>query len=375
MLVTKRYIIDLTQIEKETLIELTRKGRPGARKVKRANILLLADQGKKDEEIVTLLHTSRNTVIRTRRKFVDGGLAFALNERSRAGRWPKIDDKVETILTTLAQSQPPGGRKRWTLQLLADRLVTLTHLESLSYETVRLVLKKNDLKPWLRQKWCIPTVIGAEFVWRMEDILDLYAEPYQSDYPVVCFDEIPYQLVSETRKPLPLGPGKPVRYDYEYRREGTCNMFMFLEPLAGWRHVKVTAQRTKQDFAGCMNEAIQVHWPEAKKVRVVLDNLNTHTPASLYERYPPQKARHLVQKLEFHYTPKHSSWLNMAEVEISVLTGQCLDRRIGSREILENELTAWETERNERKATIDWRFTIPNARDKLKKLYPVVDGR
>jgi hypothetical protein len=209
----------------------------------------------------------------------------------------------------------------------------------------------------------------------MEDILDLYAEPYKSDYPVVCFDEIPYQLVSETRKSLPLQPGKPVRYDYEYRREGTCNMFIFLEPLAGWRHVKVTAQRTKQDFAVCMNEMIAVHWPGAKKVRVVLDNLNTHTPASLYERYRPEKARHLVQKLEFHYTPKHSSWLNMAEVEISVLTGQCLDRRIASRETLESEITAWEIERNERKATIDWRFTIPSARDKLKRLYPVYDSR
>jgi hypothetical protein len=142
----------------------------------------------------------------------------------------------------------------------------------------------------------------------MEDLLDLYAEPYQSDYPVVCFDEIPYQLVSETRKSLPLQPGKPVRYDYEYRREGTCNLFMFLEPLAGWRHVKVTAQRTKQDFAVCLSEMIEVYWPEAKKVRVVLDNLNTHTPAALYERYPPEKARPLVQKLEFHYTPKHSSW-------------------------------------------------------------------
>ena len=151
-------------------------------------------------------------------------------------------------------------------------------------------------------------------------------------------------------------------------------MFLFLEPLAGWRHVKVTAQRTKQDFAVCMNEMVEVHWPEAKKVRVVLDNLNTHTPASLYERYPPQKARHLVRKLEFHYTPKHSSWLNMAEVEISVLTGQCLDRRIDSRETLESEVTAWETARNKRKASIDWRFTIPNARDKLKKLYPVYDG-
>ena len=150
---------------------------------------------------------------------------------------------------------------------------------------------------------------------------------------------------------------------------------MFLEPLAGWRHVKVTAQRTKQDFAVCMKEMIEVHWPEAQKVRVVLDNLNTHTPASLYERYPPDRARQLVKKLEFHYTPKHSSWLNMAEVEISVLSQQCLDRRIGSRQILESEVTAWETERNERQAKIDWRFTIPNARDKLKRLYPAIDVR
>jgi transposase len=369
----KKYIIDLTEVERETLIELTRKGKPGARKVKRANILLLANQGKNDEEIVALLHTSPSTVMRTRRKFVESGLTFALNERSRAGRLPKIDDKVETILTTLAQSRPPAGRKRWTLQLLADRLVTLTHLESLSYESVRLVLKKNDLKPWVRQKWCIPTVIGAEFVWLMEDILDLYAESYRGDYPVICFDEVPYQLVSETRKPLPPQPGKPARYDYEYRREGTCNLFMFLEPLAGWRHVKVTDRRTKQDFAVCMNELIEVHRPGSQKVRVVLDNLNTHTPASLYERYPPAKARHLVQKLEFHHTPKHSSWLNMAEVEISVLNGQCLDRRIGSRKKLESEIAAWENDRNTGKATIDWRFTIPNARDKLVKLYPVSD--
>ncbi len=371
----KRYIIDLTQVEKETLVELTRKGRPGARKVKRANILLLADQGENNKEIATILHTGRNTVVRTRRKFVDGGLAFALNERSRAGRLPKIDDKVESILTTIAQSKPPKGRKRWTVQLLADRLVALTHLENLSDEAVRLVLKKNNLKPWQRQKWCIPTVIGAEFVWRMEDILDLYAESYQADYPVVCFDEIPYQLVSETQKPLPLQPGKPIRYDYEYQREGTCNLFMFLEPLAGWRHVKVTARRTKLDFAVCMNEIVEIYYPEAKKVRVVLDNLNTHTPAALYEKYSPTKARQLVKKLEFHYTPKHSSWLNMAEVENSVLTGQCLDRRLGNREILESEVTAWETERNERKATLDWHFTVSSARDKLKRLYPVLENR
>jgi hypothetical protein len=207
----------------------------------------------------------------------------------------------------------------------------------------------------------------------MEDLLDLYAEPFQTAYPVVCFDEIPYQLVCETRQPLPIQPGKAIRYDYEYQRKGTCNLFVFLEPLAGWRHVKVTARRTKLDFAVCMHDLVEIYRPKAKMIRVVVDNLNTHTPAALYERYPPETARELVKKLEFHYTPKHSSWLNMAEVEISVLTGQCLDRRIGSKQHLMDEIAAWQTERNDRKASIDWRFTIPNARDKLKRLYPVID--
>jgi hypothetical protein len=167
----------------------------------------------------------------------------------------------------------------------------------------------------------------------MEDILDLYAEPFQLEYPVICFDEIPYQLVSE----------KPMRYDYEYQRQGTCNLFMFLQPLAGWRHVKVTHRRTKQDFAVCMNDLVEIHCPEAKKIRVVLDNLNTHTPAAFYETFPPAQARHLVRMLEFHYTPEHSSWLNMAEVEISVLTEQCIGRRLGNRKILADEIAAWES--------------------------------
>lgn len=229
------------------------------------------------------------------------------------------------------------------------------------------------MKPWLRQQWCIPRVIGAEFVWRMEDILDLYAQPYQPRYPVVCFDELPYQLISEKTKPWPIQPGQPERYDYEYRREGTCNLFLLLQPLAGWRHVKVTQQRTKQDFALCMLELVDLPLPAADKIRVVLDNLNTHSPASFYEAFPADQARRLAQKIEFHYTPKHSSWLNMAEVEISVLSGQCLDRRLGKVEVVEREVVAWETERNVQKATIDWRFTIPRARDKLKHLYPVVE--
>lgn len=205
----------------------------------------------------------------------------------------------------------------------------------------------------------------------MEDILDLYTEPFNSLYPVVCFDEVSYQLISEKQKPLPLEPGKAQRYDYEYCRHGTRNLFLFVQPLAGWRHVKITPQRTKQDFAYCMRDLVDIHLPQVKKIRIVLDNLNTHTPAALYETFRPEEARRLVRKLEFHYTPKHSSWLNMAEVEISVLSGQCLDRRLGQLEVLQSEIAAWEDERNARKATIDWRFTVTKARDKLKRLYPV----
>lgn len=204
----------------------------------------------------------------------------------------------------------------------------------------------------------------------MEDTLDLYAEPYDPRYPHVCFDEVPYQLVAETRIPLPMQPGKPERYDYEYRRNGTCNLFVFFQPLAGWRQVKVTERRTKLDFAQCMKELVDVLFPEAEQIRVTLDNLNTHTPAALYEAFEAAEARRLVRKLEFRYTPKHGSWLNMAEIEISVLTGQCLDRYIPDVTTLKREVAAWQEEHNARQATIDWQFTTAKARDKLKRLYP-----
>jgi hypothetical protein len=204
----------------------------------------------------------------------------------------------------------------------------------------------------------------------MEDVLDLYAEDFDPLRPVVCFDELPYQLVAETRLPLPMQPGKPIRYDYEYRRNGTCNLFMFFQPLAGWRHVEVTEQRTKQDFAHQMKDLVDVHFPEVEVIRVVLDNLNTHSPAALYEVFEPQEARRIVRKLEFHYTPKHGSWLNMAEIEISVLDRQCLDRRLAEVRMVRSEVVAWETLRNDQTATVDWRFTTTKARSKLEFLYP-----
>ena len=206
----------------------------------------------------------------------------------------------------------------------------------------------------------------------MEDVLYLLAEPYDPKRPTVCFDEQSVQLLADTRETLPVGPGQPERQDHEYKRQGTANIFMTVEPLAGWRHVDATEQRTTLDFAAQMKQIVDVHYPEACCIRIVLDNLNTHKPASLYAAYAPEEAFRILQRLEFHYTPKHASWLNPAECELSALTGQCLDRRIANLPALRQETAAWQEQRNQEHVMIHWRFGIREARIKLHRLYPVV---
>ncbi len=212
--------------------------------------------------------------------------------------------------------------------------------------------------------------MGADFVWRMEAVLELYAEPHDARRPVVCFDEQPYQLIEESRTPLPRAPGRPERVDYEYRRRGTCNLFLAFEPLAGRRHVEVTGRRTAEDFAHQMRALVDTHYPEAEVIAVVLDNLSTHSPAALYRAFPPAEARRILKRLEFHYTPKHGSWLNMAELEFSVLDRQCLDRRLPDQAALRREIAAWEAKRNAARTKVRWRFTVTEARTKLHRLYP-----
>jgi transposase len=206
----------------------------------------------------------------------------------------------------------------------------------------------------------------------MEDVLEVYTRPYNPSRPQVCLDEKSKQLVGEVREPLAVCPGHPARYDYEYERNGTANLFIVSEPLAGWRHISVTERRTKIDWAHCIKELVDLHYPKAERIVLVMDNLNTHTPAALYEAFTPLEARRIASKLEIHYTPKHGSWLNMAEIELSVLARQCLDRRIPDRESLAGEVGAWEAERNAAESSIDWRFTSEEARIKLKHLYPEI---
>ncbi len=234
-------------------------------------------------------------------------------------------------------------------------------------------VEKNDLKPHLKEYFIIPPEQDAAFVARMEDILAVYQRPYDDQYPVICMDEQPKQLIKETRVPLPARPGQPQRFDYEYERQGTVNLFLFTEPLTGWRRVSVRKRRTAIDWAEEIQRLLEVDYPQAKKVLLVCDNLNTHDIASLYKRFPPEKARTLAERLEIHYTPKHGSWLNIAESELAALTRQCLDRRIGDIETLRKETTAWYQERNQAQKAVDWQFTTQDARTRLKRLYPQLE--
>jgi transposase len=364
-----RYRVELSQDERTELNALLSGGKHAARKLKRAQILLAADAGVGDEAIAGSVGVGGSTVYRTKKRFVEGNLEAALSEEARPGAARKLTGKEEALLVATVCSSPPEGRARWTLELLAGAMVKRTEHASLSRETVRRRLAENALKPWRKDMWCIPK-IDAAYVARMEDVLDLYAEAPDPQRPVVCFDESPTQLIGEVRQPIPAAPGQPERYDYEYRRNGTVNLFVFLDAHRPWRKVKVTDQRTACDFAHCMRDLADLHYPKAETVRVVLDNLSTHSPAALYEAFPAAEARRLLRRLEFHYLPKHASWLNMVEIEIGVLRTQCLDRRIGERHRLVREIAAWERQRNLAKARVKWMFTTERARTTMAHAYP-----
>jgi transposase len=365
-----RYRVELSQTERDQLSALLSGGKHAVRKLKRAQILLAADAGASDEAIATSIGVGGSTVYRTKRRFVLGNVEAALSEEPRPGANRKLTGKEEALLVATACSNPPAGRARWTLELLAGALVKLTEHASVSRETVRRRLTENDLKPWRKDMWCIPRV-DAEYVARMEDVLDLYAEESDPNRPVVCFDESPTQLIGEVRQPIPPQPGQLERYDCEYKRNGTANLFVFLDVHRPWRKVKVTESRAAVDFAACMRDLADLHFPEAERIRVVLDNLSTHSAGALYSTFPPCEARRILRRLEFHYVPKHASWLNMVEIEIGVLRSQCLDRRIATYQQLVSEIAAWECQRNASRARIKWMFTTQKARAKMSRAYPL----
>ena len=331
--------------------------------------MLAADAGATDAAIAANVGVGTSTVYRTKQHFVEDGLERALTEAPRPPPARKLAPHDEAMLVAVACSKPPTGRACWTLDLLADEMVQLTVHESISGETIRRRLTEMQLKPWQKKMWCVPKV-DAEYVARMEDVLTVYAEPADPQRPVVCFDETPRQLIGEARVPVRAEPGKRARYDYEYVRNGTANVFMFVDVHRPWRHAKVTDRRTCADFAECMRDLVDVHYPEAERIRVVLDNVSSHSQSALYQTFEPAEARRILDRLEFHFTPKHASWLNMVEIEIGVMVKQCLDRRIPNKATLVAEVVAWERRRNADGAGIRWMFTVDRARAKMGRAYP-----
>src|SRR3954451_22839000 len=366
---TIRFRVDLSEAERSELEALLRGGRRAARTLKRAQILLAADAGMPDETIAQSLGVGGSTVYRTKRRFVEGNLDRALSEEPRPGAKRKLSAQEEALLVATACSRPPEGRARWTMELLAGEMVRLTKHDGISRETVRRRLAENELKPWREKMWCVPKIDG-EYVARMEDVLDLYAELPDPARPVVCLDESPVQLIGEVRKPIAAAPGQIERVDYEYRRNGTVNLFVAVDAHRPWRKVTATEQRAAQDYAERLRALVDVDYPGATCIRVVQDNLSTHTPGALYQAFPAPEAHRILERLEFHYTPKHASWLNMVEIEIGVLKRQCLDRRIDDREELEREIAAWERQRNLAGAHLKWMFTTEKARTKMGCAYP-----
>ena len=374
----KKYIVELTPEQRKELSRMISTGKAAARELTHARILLKADQGPQgpgwsDSRIQEALEVSASTVQRVRKCCAQHGVQEAiLPQALQRVRRRRLDGTQEAYLIALVCSPPPAGAVCWTLRLLANRLVELGYVETISHETVRRVLLANELKPWIKKQWCIPTPTDAEFVYHMEDVLQVYTRPYDPARPLICMDEINTQLLADTREPLPMEPGKPKREDYEYQREGVCNVFLACEPLAGRRYTMVAAQRTKQEWAQFIRRLSDESYPDADQIVLVMDNLNTHTLASLYEVFPVAEARRLCQRFEVHYTPKHASWLNMAEIELSALDRQCLSQRLASLEKAEQQVAAWTARRNQQQVAITWRFTAEDASIKLKHLYPSI---
>ena len=375
----KKYVVRLSADEREQLEALIRKGKSPAQRLLKARILLKADvseagEGWSDSRIIKALETSVSMVYRVRKQLVEEGFEAVLSRKQRAT--PAVarifDGEKEAKLIALACSKPPKGRARWTLRLLENKVVELHIVDRASDFDDRAGAQKNILKPHRRQCWVIPPKANSAFVAAMEDVLAVYTRPRDPDRPLVCLDETSKQLLAETRAPIPMKPGRPARCDYEYERNGTANLFMLFAPLEGWRHVKVTDRHTAVDYAHVLKDLADVHFANAKTIVLVQDNLNIHSKASLYEAFPAAEARRLVERFEWHYTPKHGSWLDLAESELGVLSSQCLDRRIPDKQTLIDEIAAWEHDRNANHAKANWQFKTPDARIKLKHLYPSI---
>ena len=372
----REYHVSLTRGERKAIRRLQKKAMSSNRRTRYA-IILEADEKRYGKirtykEIAGAAGTCVNTVVSTLKAFCTHGLEAAVTP----GRSPlsdtaklKATGEVEAKVIAKACSPAPDGYVRWTLTLLAEEMTVILE-ESLSRSTISRLLNRNDLRPHLNEYWCIPPREDAEFVACMEDILDLYQQPYNSSRPLWCMDEKPYQILGEAREPLPMRPGDVAKFDSDYKRNGTVSIFCFIQPHTGIiRHV-VEPTRTAVDWAEKVRYLVDVIEPDAEKIILVMDNLNTHNISSLYKAFPPEEARRIARKLEIHYTPKHGSWLDIAEIGINIMTRECLDRRIPGIDELKKELKSWNDSYDKDPTPIKWQFRASDSRIKLKSLYP-----
>ena len=386
----EKYQVALTKEEVDTLVNITHKGNDkSALVIMHANVLLFTNDNNPnkmtDRQIAERFNISKTTVSKIRMIYATEGMDAVLCRKTRLTGpiISKITGEFEAQVIAAALSPPPKGKARWTLKLLAEHCVDNQYIVTISHTAIGNLLNTNQVKPHIGAYWCIPKENDAAFVANMEDVLGIYERAYDPLLPVVCMDEKPIQFLEETRdrinaKPLRMDaetglplPGEVTKIDAEYKRNGHGSIFIFTEPLAGWRYVIARETRKKEDFASLIKELYDRRFSHTERVTLVCDNLNTHSKTAFYHTFKPSIAYDLSQKFDFHYTPVHGSWLNIAECELSCIARECLgNRRIGSVELLNEELKAWEADRNRRQKGVNWHFTASDARTKLKRLYP-----
>ena len=375
----REHRISLSQKERNIIKHLQKKATSSNARTRYA-IILAADETFHRKEltnsdIANASGASVPTVITTIKEFCEKGLAAAIkpkrNPNSDTARLKATGD-VEAKIIAKACTPAPNGRVRWTVSLLAEEGSVILE-DAISRSTVGRIMKRNEIRPHLNAYWCIPPEADAEFVANMEDILDVYQRPYDPKFPVWCMDEKPYQILGESREPLPMRPGDTAKIDSEYVRNGTVSIFCFIQPHTGLIEHAVEETRTAVDWAEKMRYLVDELAPDAEKIILVMDNLNTHSKASLYKAFEPEEAHRIASKLEIHYTPKHGSWLDIAEIGINIMTRECLNRRISDIESLRVELKAWNDAYNADPSPISWHFTAKDSRRKLRRLYPDID--
>lgn len=372
---SKKYIVKLSDDDLKRLDKILRQKNTSETLANRIRILKDMDANhppvKTYKQCASDHGISEPTITNVVRKFVNEGLDATIKLKRSVNSdnaQRKVDGRVEAKLLEVACGPVPKGHSHWTLRLLEAQMKIILD-EPISREAIRRTLK-NQLRPHRSDYWCLPKKEDPEFIACMEDILDVYELPYNPKVPVVCMDEKPYQLLGEVRDSWAMRPGDNKKVDSEYVRKGTCSIFAFIEPLGGRHHTSVREHRTAVDWAEEIKYMVDEMYPEAEKIILVMDNLNTHKPSSLYKAFNPEEVRRIIKKLEIHYTPKHGSWLDIAEIELNVMTRQCLSRRIPDIETLREELSAWESERNNSYALVNWQFRTSDARIKLASLYP-----